>query len=177
MARFCQVNLKTIHNWADKGEIEHFRTPGRHLRFRRLDVIKFLRKFGYPVPPVVGQIDTPSAHGKPVVIFIEPDQTRVPQLIEKLKDLFEIRTFDDQAAALLAVGESTPEVLVFDPDELPSGFVAKTKINGVELVQFVKCVLYAKGPNVWGGSAYVKKGDLDELRNTLSRVLKDEINV
>ena len=35
IARFCQVDLKTIHNWADRGQIQHFRTPGRHLRFRR----------------------------------------------------------------------------------------------------------------------------------------------
>jgi len=33
VARFCQVDLKTIHNWSDRGEIRHFRTPGRHLRF------------------------------------------------------------------------------------------------------------------------------------------------
>jgi len=44
VARFCQVDLKTIHNWADRGEIRHFRTPGRHLRFRRVDVLDFLRK-------------------------------------------------------------------------------------------------------------------------------------
>ena len=31
VARFCQVDLKTIHNWSEKGEIRHFRTPGRHL--------------------------------------------------------------------------------------------------------------------------------------------------
>ncbi|HEX2675074.1 MAG TPA: helix-turn-helix domain-containing protein, partial [Polyangiales bacterium] len=49
VARFCQVDLKTIHNWADRGEIRHFRTPGRHLRFRRVDVLDFLRKYGYPV--------------------------------------------------------------------------------------------------------------------------------
>ena len=48
VARFCQVDLKTIHNWADRGEIRHFRTPGRHLRFRRVDVLDFLRKYGYP---------------------------------------------------------------------------------------------------------------------------------
>jgi excisionase family DNA binding protein len=53
VARFCQVDLKTIHNWADKGEIRHFRTPGRHLRFRRLDVLDFLRKYGYPIPDVL----------------------------------------------------------------------------------------------------------------------------
>ena len=48
IARFCQVDLKTIHNWADRGQIRHFRTPGRHLRFRRPHVLDFLRKYGYP---------------------------------------------------------------------------------------------------------------------------------
>ena len=48
VARFCQVDLKTIHNWAERGEVRHFRTPGRHLRFRRVDVLDFLRKYGYP---------------------------------------------------------------------------------------------------------------------------------
>ena len=41
VARFCQVDLKTIHNWADKGEIRHFRTPGRHLRFDSLTESRF----------------------------------------------------------------------------------------------------------------------------------------
>jgi hypothetical protein len=31
VARFCKVDLKTIHNWVDRQQIEHFRTPGRHL--------------------------------------------------------------------------------------------------------------------------------------------------
>ena len=53
VARFCEGDLKSIHNWANKGEIRHFRTPGRHLRFRRVDVIDFLRRYGYPIPAVL----------------------------------------------------------------------------------------------------------------------------
>lgn len=50
VAKFCQVDLKTIHNWCDKGYVPHFRTPGRHLRFKRADVKEFLQKHGYPIP-------------------------------------------------------------------------------------------------------------------------------
>ena len=63
-AHLCGVDLKTIHNWADKGEIRHFRTPGRHLRFRRLDVIDFLRKFGYPIPEVAALGQTEGRRGR-----------------------------------------------------------------------------------------------------------------
>src|SRR5437016_13880731 len=68
VARFCQVDLKTIHNWADKGEIPHFRTPGRHLRFRRLDVLDFLRKYGYAIPEALRQ-------NKPRVVIVDADST------------------------------------------------------------------------------------------------------
>lgn len=50
LASLCEVDLKTIHNWVDRGRIAHFRTPGRHLRFRAADVAEFLRAWGYSVP-------------------------------------------------------------------------------------------------------------------------------
>jgi excisionase family DNA binding protein len=50
LAALCEVDLKTIHNWVDRGRIAHFRTPGRHLRFRAADVADFLRAWGYTVP-------------------------------------------------------------------------------------------------------------------------------
>jgi excisionase family DNA binding protein len=51
IARFCQVDLKTVHNWVDKGSIPFFRTPGRHLRFNPESVRTFLKTYGYPIPP------------------------------------------------------------------------------------------------------------------------------
>src|SRR5258708_8104962 len=88
-ARFCHVDLKTIHNWADKGEVRHFRTPGRHLRFRRGDVLDFLRKYGYPVPeslrtakPRVGIIDddphVPPSLRPPLATHFQPTTSQNP---------------------------------------------------------------------------------------------------
>jgi Helix-turn-helix domain len=50
LARLCEVDLKTIHNWVTQRRIAHFHTPGRHLRFRAVDVVKFLRAWGFSVP-------------------------------------------------------------------------------------------------------------------------------
>lgn len=50
MAKWCGVDLKTIHNWVNKGQIPHFRTPGRHLRFTVESARAFLAKYGYPIP-------------------------------------------------------------------------------------------------------------------------------
>ena len=50
LAVFCGVDIKTIHNWVDKGDLVGWRTPGRHLRFGRDETRAFLERFGYPIP-------------------------------------------------------------------------------------------------------------------------------
>src|SRR5690242_5738500 len=106
-ARFCQVDLKTIHNWADKGEIRHFRTPGRHLRFRRLDVLDFLRKYGYPIPDVLRL-------GKPKVVAVDDDPQVLASLRKSLSKRFELTTFQDPFDALVAVGNIQPDAMILD---------------------------------------------------------------
>lgn len=52
VARICQADLKTIHNWCDRGQIPatcFFRTPGRHLRFYKGPILAWLAGRGYPV--------------------------------------------------------------------------------------------------------------------------------
>lgn len=66
LAKFCAVDQKTIHNWVDKGSIEAFRTPGRHLRFKAASVVAFMQKYGYDVPPEVSSVTTEDAHEGPV---------------------------------------------------------------------------------------------------------------
>jgi excisionase family DNA binding protein len=54
MARMLHVDLKTIHNWVRGGHLLARRTEGRHMRFHRAEVVRFLRRFGYPIPPALG---------------------------------------------------------------------------------------------------------------------------
>lgn len=50
IAAIFQVDLKTVHNWTERKGLPSFRTPGRHLRFRRSDVIDYAKKYKYPLP-------------------------------------------------------------------------------------------------------------------------------
>lgn len=54
IAAICQVDLKTIHNWAKRG-MPHFRTPGRHLRFKPEEVVPWLVGYGYTIPKELRQ--------------------------------------------------------------------------------------------------------------------------
>lgn len=50
VAAICEVDTKTVHNWINSGLLVGDRTPGRHLRLHRGDLVTFLRRHGYPVP-------------------------------------------------------------------------------------------------------------------------------
>lgn len=47
VAAMFHVTTETVITWADTGKLPHFRTPGGHYRFHRVDVEKLVR----PVRP------------------------------------------------------------------------------------------------------------------------------
>lgn len=110
VAKICSTDLKTIHNWVNRGEIKSFRTPGRHLRFRRQDILDFLSRFGYPIP------DGFSPSKKRVVLCEESDAAR-RSLKRALSREFEVEAFSDHVDALLAIGRQQPDLLVVNGNQ------------------------------------------------------------
>ena len=171
VARFCQVDLKTIHNWADKGEIRHFRTPGRHLRFRRLDVLDFLRKYGYPIPEVLRQ-------GKPKVVAVDEDPTVLAGLRKTLSKRFDLTTFQDPFDALVAVGSLQPDALVLDVRLAGlDGVKCLERLRAIDATAHIRCIVYStqedmkKVATEAGAYDYLRKGEVAELRDSLERLM------
>jgi excisionase family DNA binding protein len=100
VARFCEVDLKTIHHWADAGKIAHHRTDGRHLRFRRNHVVEFLRTHGYPLHP---QITT----ARPTVFVATKD---VPD--SSLATHFIVHRFETAIVAIAHLVSGEPDALI-----------------------------------------------------------------
>lgn len=171
VARFCQVDLKTIHNWADKGEIRHFRTPGRHLRFRRLDVLDFLRKYGYPIPEVLRM-------GKPKVVIVDEDPQVLAALRRTLSRRFDLTTFQDPFDALVAVGSLQPDALIFDI-KMPGldGIRCLERLRSIDTTAHIRCLIYSahdeikKNATDAGAYDFIKKGEVAELRDSLERLM------
>jgi excisionase family DNA binding protein len=171
VARFCQVDLKTIHNWADRGEVRHFRTPGRHLRFRRADVMDFLRKYGYPIPEALKQ-------GRPAVQVIDEDQTNLDTVRRALGVHFEVTTFGEPVDALVAIGSEAPEVIVLDPEAAKIDAVkCIERLRQGELSRHIRIVAYSTRADARqraldaGAVAFVVKPDIDRLIETIHSVL------
>jgi excisionase family DNA binding protein len=171
VARFCQVDLKTIHNWADKGEIRHFRTPGRHLRFRRLDVLDFLRKYGYPIPEVLRM-------GKPKVVAVDSDPNVLAALRRALARRFELTTFQDPFDALVAVGNIQPDALVLDVKMAGlDGVKVLERLRSIDATAHIRCIVYSnneemkKSATEAGAYDFIGKGEASDLRDSLERLM------
>jgi len=163
VAKFCQVDLKTIHNWADRGEIRHFRTPGRHLRFRRGDVVDFLRKYGYPVPEALLQ-------GKSRVHVISQDKSVLASLTRALSNKFEVRGFNDPVDALIAIGSELPDVVVLDLEGTqPEGLRYMDRIKAADSTKHIGFVAYTSEETAReralqsGAAAAVAKPEADKV--------------
>ena len=171
IARFCQVDLKTIHNWADRGQILHFRTPGRHLRFRRPHVLDFLRKYGYPIPEEL------EAERPRVALLVDGIPTK-HRVVSSLEAAFEVVDYSDPLAGLLHMGEQPPDALVLAPKV---GHLSSAEIIGAlkrgSNTQHVRAVLLEGGEAdrqaalAAGASAHVSATDLTGLRDTLEALM------
>ncbi|MBX3223184.1 MAG: helix-turn-helix domain-containing protein [Labilithrix sp.] len=117
LARFCEVDLKTIHHWADGGKIPHHRTEGRHLRFRRNHVLAFLRRHGYPLHAEI-------VSARPTVFFSvacapagTSDDAPRDEIAKKLATRFFVRRFENALAAIAHLVAGEPDVLIVALDD------------------------------------------------------------
>jgi excisionase family DNA binding protein len=173
-AHFCHVDLKTIHNWAEKGEVRHFRTPGRHLRFRRLDVLEFLQKYGYPVPEVLRS-------GKPKVVVVDDDSNVLAAIRKALGRRFDVTTFADPFDALIAIGVLRPDALIIDVHVKGlDGLRCVERLKAIESTAPIRVVVYSaqdqqrRAIMEAGASDFVSKGEITLLRESIERLTGSE---
>jgi excisionase family DNA binding protein len=171
LARFCQVDLKTIHNWVGKNAIRHHRTPGRHLRFHRLDVVDFLRAYGYPIPE-----DVRGARAK--VALAHGDAADLAALRRVLSRRFDVVVWDDAFDALVSLAVTAPEALVLDVallGEHAARCVARLRDNAatrhIRVLALGDDEAARASLMAAGAIAYVPNGEPTEAREILERAV------
>lgn len=107
LAALCEVDLKTIHNWVDRGRIQHFRTPGRHLRFRAADVAVFLKAWGYNVPRELARASARTG------LVVGPNDTTA-LVTRTLGEAMPLREAKHPYDALVMAGLDAPDVFLVD---------------------------------------------------------------
>jgi excisionase family DNA binding protein len=161
LATFCGVDLKTIHNWESRGKIRGWRTPGRHLRFRRLDVVDFLRAYEFALPEAL-------TGARPHVVVIDADAAELAAARRALARRFVVEAFDDVVEGLVKLTAIDPDVLVLgDVSPLEPGAVV-ARLAAVEATRLVRVVTVGSLPP--GATASSPRGDAGLLREVVERV-------
>jgi len=168
VARFCQVDLKTIHNWADKGEIRHFRTPGRHLRFRRLEVLEFLRRYGYAIPDELRAV-------RPRLVLVDTEASSA--LRRTLGRRFDVSAFHDPLDALMSIAALDPDIIVLDLD-VPGfdGVHFLSRLKAHDVTAHIRVFVVSKHAHAReelraaGAIEVFGKDEATRLRDTLERL-------
>lgn len=114
LARICSVDPKTIHNWVEAGKLTCCKTPGGHLRFVPLVVVRFLRQHGFDVPPELAALDGG-------VLVIGPEELRVA--VERLGSDVRVRHAADAFDGLVFAGQEPAAYYVVGPGVAPARIV------------------------------------------------------
>lgn len=107
VASRCQVSVGTVKNWIEAGQLEAFRTPGRHFRIRASELERFQAAFGFGSEGDEG----------PKVLVVDDQQDFVDLAQDALKELLPGATIEGVCGgyeALLKIGSLQPHLLVLD---------------------------------------------------------------
>ena len=104
LARFWELNARTLHIWIREGRLLAIRSPGNHFRLRVADVLAFCEREGLPVPPFV----SPPPR-RVVVAAARPALRRA--LARSVKTAAVIHALSDPYEALVAAAADPPHIL------------------------------------------------------------------
>lgn len=176
VARFCEVDLKTIHHWAERGRIAHHRTEGRHLRFRRNDVLRFLRAHAFPLPEELTTVRPQVSLPPPPSGAAEPWSLPVDDLARRLSGKFLVQrpTSPLTAVARLLVDGVDALVVALEDEALGPGVVGALK--GSPETSWVLVVAIGRGEaldraRAEGAEIAVTPADVDRISRELGKAL------
>jgi hypothetical protein len=112
IAGFCNVDVKTIHNWVSKSQIVAHKTQGGHLRFSPIVVVDFLRLHGYPIARALRD-------RKPEVLVCLKRGPVLELATKALGKRFSLRVYPSVVDALWLHVCDDVEAIVTDPSDDP----------------------------------------------------------
>lgn len=166
VARFCEVDLKTVHHWAERGRVPHHRTEGRHLRFRRNDLVRFLRAHGYPLPDAITSV-------RPKIICTIAHE----ELGKKLSSRFTVRRLESAIQAVARIVADEPDAIVLALDDASfAGIPALVALKSDAATSWVALAVSAplslvSAAKDAGADVAVPREEVTRLASELGRIL------
>lgn len=126
IAKFCDVNQRTVIRWIDRGDLKGFKLPGRgNNRVLEQDFVAFLKKSGMPVPEEFER-DLPD---KVLIVDDEPQvAAAISRVLRGAGVLSSIATDGFSAGSLLMA--ERPKLMTLD--------LSMPGLDGYDVIRFVR---------------------------------------
>lgn len=175
LADFCEVDLKTVHHWADRGKVPHFRTDGRHLRFRRNDVVRFLRAHGYPMPDLLVRARPTVSLAVPPLV-LDGASLSLEDLGKRLGSRFTLKRHVCAASAIAHLVADAPDAVVLAGADPTLGALAIAALKDDPATSWIVFIAIPDGIDETVTSSHradllVTAGDIVRLPGELARAL------
>lgn len=127
---YLGVAQATIRRWTDSGQLDTFKTPGGHRRFRQDDLDRFMSAAGRSNLPESRAGDG----GAPFVLVVDDDASVRAMICECLEaDGFRTAQAQDARAGILAIRQRIPDLMLID--------VRMPGMDGWEMLRRIRDVL------------------------------------
>ncbi len=119
VAKYCQVDIKTVANWTADGSLKAYKTKGGHRRIKKDDFVKFLDKYNMP-----------NSLNKKILIVDDDISIRLA-----LKEFFESKEYivdlaDDGFKAGAIFEAKRPDVIILD--------IIMPGVNGIAACKYIR---------------------------------------
>ncbi|MBD3347153.1 MAG: response regulator [Chitinivibrionales bacterium] len=126
VARFCEVNFRTVLRWIEKGMLRSYRLPGtrKDHRIKVEDLVVFLKENNMPIPEDLGPV-------VPRVLIVDDDKSMAKSIRRSLieQDYDTEIAFDGFSAGTL-MQRFMPSVVTLD--------LAMPGMGGVDVIKFIR---------------------------------------
>jgi excisionase family DNA binding protein len=126
VAKLCGVFHTTVINWANKGKIKAYVTPGGHRRILLKDLVDFMTRFDIPVPEDLSRLCKK-------VLIVDDDASVQRMILRALAPLLpniETKCCSSGLEALMIIGKESPDLLVLD--------IRIPQVNGLEVCKLLR---------------------------------------
>ena len=127
IAKYCDVNLRTVIRWIREGHLKAFQLPGRgDNRVELEDFLGFLSRHRMPVPP-----DIQPRSGKPRVLIVDDEPSMIRSIERVLRRLdVETEVAEDGFRTGLLLESFEPDLMTLDL-KMPG-------LGGIDVLNLVK---------------------------------------
>ncbi len=128
IAQYCDVTLRTVIRWIEKGYLKAYKLPGRgNNRVQVEDFLAFLHQHGMPIPEPLQDVHS----GQPPILIVDDDEQMAQSVARVVrKQGYDFKIAHDGFQAGIEMAACKPSLMILD--------LMMPKMNGFQVIRFIR---------------------------------------